>query len=218
MEEFEQHKIQIFPGINDIPTAPSETEGSNISHMHEKFNNLIDSVITGNQDLDNRIAETYDYAISVYNNLYSYMQDGYYSLDSKIDNNSVTISNHTSQITELLDRVANLENNLLPQSEFLFENVTLVSDGNGNYKYDMTIPKTGNLINILLDDTWDSNDNSFKLDGVNIFTSESNPDDGNFIYAYNVGIYDQGVTENQTLTLISTNNDTALTKIRLKIV
>ncbi len=112
----------------------------------------------------------------------------------------------------------NLENSLLANTLFVFENITLSSDGNGGYKYDLIIPKTGTLINILIDDTWSVQANSFKLDNAGLTVSNGESDDyDNFIYAYDVSIYNQNVTENQTLTLTSTNNDTSITKIRLKI-
>lgn len=217
MADFEQHKITIHPGINDIPIPPTETEGSNISHMHEQFNNLIDSVVTGNEELQGTINYNYDY-------FYDYC----YSNKELIDNNAVTISsnrNYHENITntiqtefaELIARVEHLENTLLPQSLFVFENITLSSDGNGNYKYDVTIPKTGNLLNILINDTWNGNSWSFAVNNAGISTSTGNSNDNAYIYAYDVGIYDQNVTENQTLTITSTNNDTAINKIRLKI-
>ena len=218
MPDYEQHKIPIIEGVNDIPEPPTETEGSNISHMHEQFNNLIDSVISGHNELQENI-----------NDNYSYLNEYCYNNQQDIQNNAVTITSHRtellgkinenkSDLSQLLFRVQNLENTLLPNTLFVFENITLSSDGSGGYKYDMTIPKTGKLINILINDTWNGQANSFKVDGGGIYTANGESDDyDNFIYAYDVGIYNQNVTENQTLTLTSTNNDTSITKIRLKI-
>ena len=217
MEGFEELKITIFPGVNDIPIAPTTTTGSNISHMHQQFNNLIDSVVTGNQELQDSIDYNYDY-------FYDYCS----SNKGFINANSTTISNNRAyhegitgniqtNLSEVTGRVDNLETALLPQSIYEFDNVTLSDDGNNNYKYDITIPTTGKLLYILLNDTWDGNDNTFRVNNAGIFVSNRNSSDSNYIYAYDVGIYDQSVSQGDTLTLTSTNNDTAITKVKLKI-
>ena len=217
MEGFEELKITIFPGVNDIPIAPTTTTGSNISHMHQQFNNLIDSVVTGNQELQDSIDYNYDY-------FYDYCS----SNKGFINANSTTISNNRNyhdgvtgniqtNLAEVTGRVDNLETALLPQSIYEFDNVTLSDDGNNNYKYDITIPTTGKLLYILLNDTWDGNDNTFRVNNAGIFVSNGNSSDSNYIYAYDVGIYDQSVSQGDTLTLTSTNNDTAIAKIKIKI-
>lgn len=207
MPDFEQHKIPIIQGINDIPEPPTSEEGSNISHMHEQFNNLIDSVVTGNEELQTDV----DYN-------YNYFYDYCYSNKEFIDNNAVTISNNRTEFLELKARVEYLENTLLPQTLFVFENIVLVPDGTGKYKYDLTIPKTGKLLNILINDTWNSQANSFSVDGAGISLTNTDSDDNEYVYAYDVGISDQDIQENQILTLTSTNNDTAINKIRIKII
>ncbi len=217
MEGFEDLKISIFQGINDIPIAPTATTGSNISHMHKQFNDLINSVISGNESLQDTISYNYDY-------FYDYCS----SNKGFINANSTTISNNRTyhdgvtgniqtNLAEVTVRVDNLETALLPQSIYEFFNVSLSPDGNNNYKYDITIPATGKLLYILLDNTFDGNDNTFRVNNAGIFVSNGTSSDSNYIYAYDVGIYDQNVTQGDTLTLTSTNNDTAITKIKIKI-
>ncbi len=217
MEGFEDLKISIFPGVNDIPIAPTTTTGSNISHIHQQFNNLIDSVVTGNQELQDSIYYNYDY-------FYDYCS----SNKGFINANSTTISNNRAyhdnvtgniqtNLAEVTGRVDNLETALLPQSVYEFDNVSLSPDGNNNYKYDIAIPITGKLLYILLDNTFDGNNNTFRVNNAGIFVGTGASSDSNYIYAYDVGIYDQNVTQGDTLTLTSTNNDTAITKIKIKI-
>lgn len=44
MADFQEHKIEIFPGINDEAVAPTENSGQNISYSNAKYNNLIDEL------------------------------------------------------------------------------------------------------------------------------------------------------------------------------
>ncbi len=217
MTDFEQHKITTFPGINDIPIAPTATAGSNISHMHQQFNNLIDSVVTGNQELRDSITYNYDYFYD-----YCSSNKGFINANATtISNNKTYHDNITNNIqtnqAQLTGRVDNLENTLLPQSIFEFDNVTLTPDGTGRYKYDINIPVTGQLQYILIDDTFDGNDWAFSVDGGGLFFSTGTSNNNNYIYAYDIGLYYQDVTQNQTLTLITTSDDTAISKVLLKI-
>lgn len=39
-----QNKISVFPGINDLPTAPNSLTGCNGSYLISKYNALIDDL------------------------------------------------------------------------------------------------------------------------------------------------------------------------------
>ncbi len=44
MADFQDKKIPIFTGVNDIPVAPTADSGGNISHLYDKYNQLIDDI------------------------------------------------------------------------------------------------------------------------------------------------------------------------------
>ena len=229
---FEANKIQTYQGINDVPIAPTETEGSNISHVHETINKLVDSVVSGHTELRKAIQYNYDY-------IYYKLPDVYAKIDNNettittalegINANSATISSNRldannrligleEDIESVNTKVDELDAIINPnESTFVFENVSLSPYANNTYIYDITIPKTGSLRYIYLNDTWDGNDNSFTIDGGSLFEEIGTSEDSNYIYAYIPSIYYQDVTENQVLRLTSTNNDTAITRIKIKI-
>ncbi len=229
---FESNKIEIFEGINDEPIAPTETEGSNISHVHDSINKLVDTVVSGHTELRKAIQYNYDY-------IYYKLPDVYAKIDNNettittalegINANSATISSNRldannrligleEDIESVNNKVDELDAIINPnESIFVFENVSLSPYANNTYIYDITIPKTGSLRYIYLNDTWDGNDNSFTVDGGSLFEEIGTSEDSNYIYAYIPSIYYQDVTENQVLRLTSTNNDTAITRIKIKI-
>lgn len=46
---FIDHKIETFPGINDVPVEPTAQSAGNGSHIIKVFNDLLDELITMEQ-------------------------------------------------------------------------------------------------------------------------------------------------------------------------
>ncbi len=222
--DYESNKIDIYPNINDVPTAPSETQGSNISHIHDEHNKLVDSVITGNNELRKAIQYNYNYigdTQSQLNDLYYYAYEGY----NRATSNQVTITNNRiyhdgvtnilrSDLTALLQRIETLENEVFKEvSLFVFDNIESF-DG----EIYLTIPSTGNLVEILINNVTNQFDVFFEYDG-NVLTTafdSSNEDGYNYDYSPDAPI---SVLQNTDL-LITTGgiDDLEITNIRLKII
>ena len=214
MEGFEELKITIHPGINDVPIAPTETAGSNISHMHQQFNDLIDSVVSGNQELQDSINYNYDY-------FYDYCS----SNKGFINANSTTISNNriyhdgvsngiNNQINALLQRITALEDEVFGDTSlFVFDDFTMV---NGEFIF--TIPATGDLVEILVNDVTNQYNLFFYGSDFN-FTQEFNTstvEGYGYDYSPNTPV---AVTQGSQLTMSNGGqNDPLITNVRLKIV
>lgn len=57
MTDLSNFKIEIFQGINDVPTAPTATTGQNISYNNQKHNDLVNELETLIDDLTIRIED-----------------------------------------------------------------------------------------------------------------------------------------------------------------
>ena len=230
--DFESNKIEIFEGINDEPIAPTETEGSNISHVHDSINKLVDTVVSGHTELRKAIQYNYDY-------IYYKLPDVY----AKIDNNETTITtaleginaNSATISSNRLDannRLIRLEGNIESintkvdeldaiinpnESTFVFENVSLSPYANNTYIYDITIPKTGTLTKIEFNDVNQLSEIYLEYSGTDQTTSENLGSDENYPYVLD---FDPtiSVTENSQLRIYTEYQEPTLTSIKLTIV
>lgn len=72
MANYQDKKVPIFPGINDIPKAPDSLEGGNISHFYDLYNGVIDDIeldVTNNASLANSALSQIS---TLYNDVYNY--------------------------------------------------------------------------------------------------------------------------------------------------
>ncbi len=167
MADFQDNKITIHPGINDIPIAPTETTGSNISHVHDKHNKLVDKIeatVSGLQQQLDDILPTFQTQIQGINSLI------YPDVESSETNFDILGSN----IASLQNRITALEtsnNNELvtvTEEEFYFDSIT-VSNGIATIG---TIAKSGTITKIQFHDF----DNAFLEEFNTYFSNETTRD------------------------------------------
>ena len=60
MVDFSSYKVPIFPNINDVPTAPTATEGQNISYMNERLNTFITALETTISEIQDDLSDLFD--------------------------------------------------------------------------------------------------------------------------------------------------------------
>ena len=189
MVDYQAKRIPIFPDINDVPIAPTETSGGNISHFYDLYNQLVD-------DLEEHITELEGIAGDGFNiaqNLDARVYDYYYY-----------------HITPNKDYIIFQNNN----TSFDLGNYDLVSGSNtiGN------IPANGELFKIIAEGNITNFDNIQWEIGGNVLSSAkvASYSTGGIWWFYDIsklypdpyGYTPPGVTENDAINLITTNVET----------
>lgn len=91
MTDFTPHKIEIFTGINDEPTAPTANSGQNISYNNDKHNDLLDELQTAFDSLESRLSQI-ENQIELANNTIDFIQADVDKLDPIADSFATLIS------------------------------------------------------------------------------------------------------------------------------
>ena len=170
MVDFQPNKITIFPGINDVPISPASTTGSNISHMHDEHNKLVDNIIDLQQQLDDDSQALETEITEIKGLIYPDVE----ATETNFDILESTITNLQSTITNLENRVTTLEaGNTEPtptptEDEFYFDSIT-VSNGIATIG---TVTKTGTITKIQFHDF----DNAFLGEFNTYFSNETTRD------------------------------------------
>lgn len=147
MIDFTSNKIEIYQGINDIPIAPTNNKGGNISHLYVKFNQLINLIIQLQNELSQDITE----------------------LANAIPNYDGEISTLQTFLNDLQSRIEILEGNIEPPpieylaipENYIFSNLEITNNGL-NYLFSTT----GEINNILINNSSNIYDIYFELNGM----------------------------------------------------
>ena len=150
--DYDGLKIETFEGINDQPIAPTADNGSNISHVHAKHNELIDSIVTGNNELKKAIKYNYDYGEYLYTQIYSNK--------TNIETNTTTITNQTAAINTVNTQIYSLDIKIerlakiifRNQNNFIYDNVNPSENIGIGFIDRIYTPKAGNISIIYFED------------------------------------------------------------------
>ncbi len=105
MANYQNKKVEIFSGINDIPLAPNSNSGGNISHLYSLYNALIDLLETDVNALQASLAIDYSTDITT-------LQTNVSNLETSLDINTNNIANNTNNITTNTSSIGTLNTNV----------------------------------------------------------------------------------------------------------
>ena len=91
MANFQDKKIEIIQGINDVPEAPSTLKGGNISHFYNVYNQFVDSIQSVISQIETNINDIQQSINTI--------QDSIDSLDTRITDLENNQSNTNSSST-----------------------------------------------------------------------------------------------------------------------
>ncbi len=221
MVDFQTNKITLYTGINDIPTPPSDLSGSNISHVHDEHNKLVDNVISKTTEIDTKI-ENIEATLSdldTINTSLTNIQNQINNLNSEIGNlNIPNVDALTERIFNLENAVAQLEAESLGDvTEFFIENVNF-QEVEGIFEYSFLSPKTGQLTEIGFNDADSLSDLSIEYNGQNtILTSPNLGTDPEYPYIL-VPQSSSDIQQDGVLRIFTPNQETNITNIKLIII
>ena len=125
MADYQAQKVEIFSNINDIPIAPTSSNGGNISHLYNLYNQLIDLLETDIDTLQN--TSVTDYSTDISN-----LQNSVSSLQSSVNTNTNNISTNTNNITTNLNSIGTLNTNFSSLQTSVNSNASSISAINSN--------------------------------------------------------------------------------------
>lgn len=132
MANYQANKVPIFPGINDIPTAPTASSGGNISHFYDLYNTLIDLLEADITVIET--AATTDYASDI-----AALQSSITNLQTDINNNAnnittngTLISNNTTSIDTINLSLSSLQTSIDNNTNNIVSFGTRITDNESN--------------------------------------------------------------------------------------
>ena len=105
MANYQNKKVEIFSGINDIPLAPNSNSGGNISHLYNLYNTLIDLLETDINDL--QASQSVDYSLDIIT-----LQTNVSNLQTSLDINTNNLATNINNITTNTNSIGTLNTNV----------------------------------------------------------------------------------------------------------
>ena len=142
MVDYQAKRIPIFPDINDVPIAPTETSGGNISHFYDLYNQLVDDLEEHITELEGIAGDGFNIAQNLDARVYDYY---YYHITPNKDyiifqNNNTNFDLGTHNLVSGTNSIGNI-----PANGELFR---IVANGSINNFADIQWEIGGNTLNV----------------------------------------------------------------------